>query len=112
MDAGADLLRLPGDACLCICIFHEHDEFIARKPRNDVRFAERAAQLICNGAKHGVAPGVAISIIDGLEIVHIDYIECVQPILCIMAFQKFLYLRFQCASVPKACQRIVFRFVL
>ena len=55
---------------------------------------------------------MAISIIDGLEIVHIDYIKRVQPGLRVRTFQKFLYPRFQCAPVPEAGQRVVLRFVL
>ena len=64
-----------------VAVGGDHRELIAAKPRDQVVLAERPLQRMCGGDQDAVSGGVAVAVVDDLEVVEVeqDQYEALAP---------------------------------
>ena len=89
----------------------QDDKFLAAEARDDIRFAQRAAQAVRQAHQHQIADGVTVRVVDVFEVVGVNHEQAERMVIAFVALH-FLFGQFvELAAVVAFGQRIARRLI-
>ena len=85
----------------------QHDEFVAADAGRDIVHPQHGAHALGDGLEHMIAGGVAMGVVDDLEVIHVHVEQRGGAVLPARAGADALERRFQPGAVGQAGQRVL-----